>query len=467
MLRNNFCAIKGEVVKNNVSLLEGSVLKSLIRLLLPQLGGFFAVTAFNFADSWFVSQLDNSLPEHADSLYLSSISMTFPVVFGIGAIAIGLGIAVTTLISRAFGSGNRELAKRLGRDSLILTMLFTLIVTTAGLFTIEPLFTFMGAKPEQLPVIRSFMTIWYSGAVFMLIPMTCNNVLRGFGNTFWPGMIMTTGAVLNVILDPILIFGLGKIPALGVEGAAIATVVARVTTAIAAFTIVVKWDLISLKRPKFSEMIHEWGELLFYALPGIVGKVSMPIGMFGIIAITSTIGKNAVAAVSAGWRIDQLVIMASMALSMVLMIFVSQNLAAGRKDRAREAITWAYKISVVYTVICSVCVMLFSENIAVWFNSIKGVQVIGTYYFLATPIVYTFIAVGMMAQQCFFAIQKPMISGLIDIVKFFCFLIPAAWLGAHLYGYKGLIIGLILSNILVSVATLLIFEYQFRKYGSK
>ncbi len=467
MLRNNFCAIKGEVVKNNVSLLEGSVLKSLIRLLLPQLGGFFAVTAFNFADSWFVSQLDNSLPEHADSLYLSSISMTFPVVFGIGSIAIGLGIAVTTLISRAHGSGNRELAKRLGRDSLILTMLFTLIVTTLGLFTIDPVFTFMGAKPEQLPIIRSFMTIWYSGAVFMLIPMTCNNVLRGVGNTFWPGLIMTTGAVLNVILDPILIFGLGKIPALGVEGAAIATVVARVTTAITAFTLVVKWDLISLKRPQFSEMIHEWKELLFYALPGIAGKVSMPIGMFVIVVITSTIGKNAVAAISAGSRIDQLVLMSAMALSMVLMIFVSQNLAAGHKDRAREAITWAYKIIVVYSIICSVLIVIFSNNIAVWFNSIKGVQVIGTYYFLITPIVYAFVAVGMMAQQCFFAIQKPMISGLVDIVKFLCFLIPAAWLGSHLYGYKGLIGGLVIANIFVSIVTILLFEYQFRKYGSK
>ena len=398
-------------MKNNVNLLDDPIGSTLLKLLIPQLGGFLAVTAFNFADSWFVSQLDSSLPAGVESMYLSSISLTFPVVFGVGSIAIGLGIAVTTLISRAFGAGDRGLARRITRDALILTVLFTLIVTLVGMFTIDPLFTFMGAKSEQLPLLHDYMEIWYSGAVFMLIPMTCNNVMRGYGNTFWPGVIMIIGAVLNIILDPLLIFGMGFVPALGMKGAAIATVAARVTTAIVATSLVLKWDLVSRELPKFEEMIHEWKEMLFYALPGIVCKVSLPVGIMGITMVSASIGKNALAAMSAGSRIEQLIMMVAAALSMVLMIFITQNLAAGKKDRARRAINMAYKWVVSYAVVGMLVLWIFAEDIAVWFNSISGVQKMIVLYFTIIPLSYPLTSIYMITQQAFFAIAKPMLSG--------------------------------------------------------
>ena len=451
-------------MKNNVNLLEGSIGASLVKLLLPQLGGFLAVTAFNFADSWFISQLDGMLPVGAESLYLSSISLTFPVVFGIGSIAIGLGIAVTTLISRAFGAGNRGLAQRITRDALILTVLFTLIVTLVGLFTIDPFFTFMGAKPEQLPLLHDYMGIWYLGAVFMLIPMACNNAMRGYGNTFWPGMIMILGAILNIILDPLLIFGAGFIPAMGVKGAAIATVASRVITAVVAFSLVLKWDLVARERPKLEEMIHEWKEMLFYALPGIVGKVSLPVGIMGITMAAASINKNALAAMSAGSRIEQLVMMVAMALSMVLMIFVSQNLAAGKKQRARKAINLAYKGIISYTILGIMALWIFAGDIAVWFNSIGGVQQMTVLYLTLIPLSYPLTSLYMIAQQSFFAIRKPMLSGLADIIKFFVVMIPAAWLGRYLNGYSGMIVALMVAGMLSSILTIVLFEYNFSKY---
>ncbi len=451
-------------MKKNVNLLEGSIPSALIKLLIPQLGGFFAVTGFNFADSWFVSQMDNALPEHAESLYLSSISLTFPIVFGIGSIAIGLGVAVTTLISRAYGAGNKDLAKRLTRDAVILTSLFTLFVTCVGLFTIDPLFTFMGAKPEQLPLLREYMGIWYSGAVFMLIPMTCNNALRGYGNTFWPGVVMTTGALLNVILDPLLIFGAWKIPAMGVGGAAIATVIARITTAVISIFLVVKWDLIALKRPRLEEMLQEWKELLFYALPGIVGKVSMPLGMLGVTVVAASIGKNAVAALNASSRVEQMVLVAALALALVLMIFISQNLAAGSKERARKALNWAYKWIVVYALVCLAGLGLFSEDIAVWFNSLTGVQDMIKFYLLVVPLIYPFVVLSFIVQQAFFAIRKPLFSGFMDFFRFVVMMIPAAWIGAYLHGYMGMVIGLLISGLLTSIMSIVWFEYSFRRY---
>ncbi len=450
-------------MKNKVDLLAGSISESLVKLLIPQLCGFFAVTAFNFADSWFVSQLDKSLPEDAESLFLSSISMTFPVVFAIGSIAIGMGIAVTTLISRAYGAGNHDLARRITRDSVILVVLFAAVVTIIGLFTVDPLFRFMGARVEQLPLLRDYMYIWYGGCIFMLIPMTCNNAMRGYGNTFWPGMIMIIGSVVNIILDPVLIFGLGFIPAMGVKGAAIATVIARVLTAVVSLWLVLKWHLIAKTMPRLEEMLHEWKELLFYALPGIVGKISLPIGIFGITTIAASLGKNAVAALSAGSRVEQLIMVMALGLSMVLMIFVSQNLAAGKKDRARKALNTGYKWIITYSVFGLVVLVVCARYIAVWFNNINGVQDMTVLYMTIIPICYPLTSLYMIAQQSFFAIRKPLLSGLMDLIKFFIVMVPSAWLGAHYYGFAGMIVALAVSGTASSILAVSVFEYCFRR----
>ena len=102
------------------------------------------------------------------------------------------------------------------------------ILSTLGLNTIEPLFSKLGAKPELLPLIRDYMSIWYLGMVFLVVPLIGNSALRACGNTVVPRLIMTLVAAINVLVYPILIFGWGPIPALGLKGAAIASVTSRI-----------------------------------------------------------------------------------------------------------------------------------------------------------------------------------------------------------------------------------------------
>ena len=126
---------------------------------------------------------------------------------------------------------------RVTTDSLILSVLIVVFFIIIGLLTLNPLFSALGAAPELMPSIRSYMTIWYVGMVFLVIPMVGNNAMRATGDTISPSLIMVMAAVVNVILDPLLIFGWCGFPRLGLQGAALATVFARALSLVVSISI--------------------------------------------------------------------------------------------------------------------------------------------------------------------------------------------------------------------------------------
>ena len=143
-------------------LTEGPVARTLVRLSLPMVAGLFSIFAFNLADTYFVSQLGTR--------ELAAMSFTFPVVFAMFGIAMGLGTATTSSVSRAIGRGEPQRIGRLTTDSFILSFLTVLIFAAIGMATIEPLFRALGAGEEVLPLITDYMLIWYPGMVFLVIP---------------------------------------------------------------------------------------------------------------------------------------------------------------------------------------------------------------------------------------------------------------------------------------------------------
>mgnify|MGYP003116663043 FL=1 len=183
------------------------------------LGGTFAMNAFNLADTWFVAKL-GTVP-------LAAMGFSFPVVMVLITLSLGLGMGATTVVSHAMGAGDQELAKRLTTHAIILCILVVVFVSVVGLLTIDPVFRMLGAGPEVMPAIRGYMQVWYCGVVFLVIPMVANNIIRATGDMVRPSLIMAVTSVLNIILDPIFIFGFLFIPAMGIKGAALATVLSR------------------------------------------------------------------------------------------------------------------------------------------------------------------------------------------------------------------------------------------------
>ena len=167
---------------NRTILLEAPVGSTLTRLTLPMIIGILSMVLYNLADAFFVGKLGKE--------QLAALSFTFPVVMAIGSLAQGIGLGAASAVSRSIGRHDYHRVRRLATDSLALGLLLIVIGVVAGLLTIRPLFSLLGARGEILDYIGEYMHIWYVGMIFVVVPMIGNNIVRATGDTFTPGMIM-------------------------------------------------------------------------------------------------------------------------------------------------------------------------------------------------------------------------------------------------------------------------------------
>ena len=316
--------------QNRTRLLEAPVGKTLARLAAPMVLGVLSMVAYNLADTFFVGRLGKD--------QLAALTYTFPVVLTIGSIALGIGMGAAAVVSRAIGAEDYRGVRRLATDSLMLGLLIIVVGVAIGLLTIDPLFSLLGAEGEVLSLIGDYMRIWYVGMVFVVVPMIGNNILRGTGDSRTPGFVMTLGATVNVVLDPILVFGLGPVPALGIRGAALATVIGRAITFVYSMYVIVRREkLLSLRVERLGEVWSSWKQILAVGVPNAGAKIIVPVGQGIITRIISAYGAAAVAGFGVGTRVEFFSLAAVSALSTVIGPFVGQNFGAGKLDRVRAA----------------------------------------------------------------------------------------------------------------------------------
>jgi len=249
-------------------LIDGPIGTLLIKLTAPMIVGMLGMVAFNLVDTFFVGRLG--------ATQLAALSFTFPVILFINSIALGVGMGASAIISRAIGEGDTYKVRRITTDGLTLAVVLVFIFVIIGLSTVGPLFKLLGATPQVLPYIKQYMSIWYYGMFFVLIPMVGNNAIRATGDTKTPSAIMIVAVIMNFIMDPMLIFGLGPFPALGIRGAAISTVIARFSSSVAATWVLVHRDrMVTFERTPFREIFASWKSILFIGIP-IAGSSNDP-----------------------------------------------------------------------------------------------------------------------------------------------------------------------------------------------
>ncbi|MCP3891853.1 MAG: MATE family efflux transporter, partial [Desulfobulbaceae bacterium] len=211
---------------NNKSrdLINGDISQTLKRMTVPMIVGMIMMMSFGLVDTFFVSLLGTEP--------LAAISFTFPVTFTLISLNIGLGVGTSAVIARLAGQGNQDNARETGSGAIMLSSLLVGILAIIGGFTVVPIFSLLGAQDNLMPFIQDYMYIWYFASVFLAIPMVGNSVLRARGDTKTPSIIMATGGGINAVLDPILIFGVGPIPEMGIGGAALSTLISWIICSI-------------------------------------------------------------------------------------------------------------------------------------------------------------------------------------------------------------------------------------------
>jgi len=413
--------------------------------------GIVGMVAFNLADTFFVSRLGTN--------ELAALSFTFPVVLVINSLALGIGIGASVVISRAIGEGDQHRVKRLTTDSLVLAMFIVTVFVVAGLFTINSVFRILGARGEILDLVKQYMGIWYFGMPFVVVPMVGNSAIRATGDTKTPSAIMLVAVCCNFIMDPLLIFGIGPFPRLGIAGAAIATVISRSLTFIISLAILFfREKMLTFVLPKIKEIFQSWKRILFIGLPTASTRIVVPLGIGVVTRIVSTYGKEAVAAYGVSSRIEFFALTVIAALSSVLGPFIGQNWGARKHDRVRLGVKYSERFSVVWGIAVCIVLNILARPIASVFNSNPSIISTIILYLRIVSIGYGLQGIIMLTGSAMNVLNKPFHAAGIKVTQMFILYIPMALLGSYLFGLTGVFIALVIAYCSAGLASYFILD---------
>ena len=425
-------------------LTQGSVGRHLVDMAVPVLFGIFTMMTQAFADMWFIGRVGDR--------ELAALSFAFPILMIVTSIAIGLGAGTSSVVARAIGAHNHRRARRLATDSLILSFGITAIVSAIGFLTIDPLFTMLGAPEDMIPLIAGYMTILYCGVPFVVVGMVGMSSMRATGDTRLPSLLMVIASIANVILDPILIFGIGPIPAMGLNGAAMAALLAR--AAIFGGTLYfmrTRLDMLTFNKPDPGELRSSWTDVLHVGIPAAGTNAIIPIATGVITAMLARYGPDAVAGFGVASRVESLTLVLFYALSAVIGPFVGQNIAAGKADRIFEALRLCTLFCLGTGFIIAALLAVSGEWLPTLFSDNPAVTDVSTLFLMIAPISYGTYGMVMIMNASFNGMGKPMPAVHISVARMAVIYLPLAFVANRYFGITGIFAAYALANIVTGI----------------
>jgi putative MATE family efflux protein len=423
-------------------LLNDDITITLRKMTLPMIVGMLVLMTFGLVDTFFIGMLGTQ--------ELAAISFTFPVTFTVISLNIGLGIGTSAIIAKLLGSGQQDQAKETATGALMLTMVLAMVLAIIGIMTMDPIFRLMGADEEQIFFIKEYMVVWYAAGVFLAMPMVGNSVLRASGDTKTPSYVMAFGGLINAVLDPILIFGWGPLPALGIQGAAIATLIAWAAGLFyILFILAVKRKLIEPKLLNWQQLKRSTGGILKIGLPAAGANMLTPLSAGIVTSIVAGYGPQAVAAWGVGGRLESISSIVVLSLSMSLPPFISQNFGANKLERVGAAYSLCVKFVIVWQLIIFAILALLSGLIGNIFSNEPEVVSIIILFLVIVPLGYGFQGVIILTSSSFNAMDIPMSALLLSVVRLFVFFVPFSFIGSYWFDLPGLFWAAVLANLAV------------------
>ena len=444
-------------------LTEGSVGRHLVDMTVPVLLGITTMMGQAFIDAWFLGKVgDRALAAHA---------FGFPILMIVTSVAIGLSAGTSSVVARAIGSGDHRRARRLATDSLLLSFLITAAVAALGVLTINPLFRLLGAPEDMIPLIRGFMIILYSGVPFLLVGMVGMASMRATGDTRLPSTLMILGAIFNIILDPILIFGFGPVPAMGLNGAAVAALIARGAIFLGTLYLLTRrMSMVSLTRPEPAELRKSWRDILHVGLPAAGTNVIVPIATAIITAMIARYGADAVAGFGVASRIESLVLVLFYALSAIIGPFVGQNLSAGKEDRILRSLRLCALFCLGSGLLIAALLAVFAGFLPTLFSDNAAVIGVTQLFLWIAPIGYGTYGMVMVMNAAFNGLGNPMPGVVVSLMRTIVIYVPLAIIGNYWFGIPGIFGAYALANIVTGIAAYAwarrVVGQQFRREAS-
>lgn len=424
---------------------EGPISDHLRRMAIPMVWGILAMIVSGLADIYYIAQLGTS--------QLAAITFTFPVTQFFANIVLGLGVGVGSVISRAVGEGGLDKVRRLSMHAFLLSFLIVAVATVIGLLTVDPLFGFLGAEGEAMGHVHDYMVIWYWGTIFLIVPMTGNFILRGLGDARMAGITMVMGSLFTIILDPILIFGWGPIPRLEMEGAAYATIFARIFGFSVMVVILIRRRILIRKSFSLSRMDRSWSEILKVGGPTALTNTIMPLSAALATALIAQSGPAVIGAFGVATRIEMLAMIPMMAVASIMGPVVGQNYGAELHSRVAGAIIRSGQFFVGYGLFISIVLAIGAPYFIGVFDSDPEVIKVASLYLRIIPITYAFMGISMSVGGAFNGMGQPAPAFTMTMVRMVALFWPLSIIGTNLFGYVGVFWAVVVANVVVGTGT--------------
>ena len=429
-------------------ILNGRILPTLLKLSVPSIIAFTFHTTFNFVDRLFVSRLG--------AVELGALGMAFTVQSILLAIGAGTGIGTSSLIARYIGAGKLQRANAAAEHTLLIIVVLSAIMTAAGPPLARPLFVLLGASEEMMPYILDYIRIILFGSLFQFFAMIGNGIMRGEGNTVTPMQVMIIGTVVNIILDPLLIFGIGPFPAMGVQGAALATVIGRAVSCV--FLGVSLFNPSNVVIPKLKEFRFDPSivrGIFGVGGPTIVAQLSNSLGLSLLFILLRPYGDMAKSAFTLGFTYQQVAVLPLLGIAQGTLTMTGQNFGARNLDRVRGVIRQALLFSTGLMTLFALIMIGARGGLVRVFSDLREVIRIGRTMLLIFALGFPFLAGRIILTSFFQGLGMGLRGLFLNFSYIILFALPLALLLSRPFGLEGIWSGLVLGNLGSSLVGLL------------
>lgn len=441
-----------------LDLTKGQVARNLRKQATPFAFGLIAIFSFEAVDLIFIGQLGDAP--------LAAIGFTLPVIWLLYGVGIGFEAGAASCISRAVGKNQYELARRLTTDTTVLAAFAALMLCFIGLLTINPVFRLLGAPVELMPQIDAYMRVWYWVEPLDVALWTCLASIRARGNALLESKIITIAALLNLILDPLFIFGWLGFPRLEIQGAAVATLIS--VSLVLVYTI---WHLHTRLKvfaniiAPFKDILDSWKHMLKIGIPAIITNAIIPLSSAIVISMVASYGVDAVAGFGIAMRLEPMALIPFYALSAVSSPFFGQNFGAGRFDRLMEARRIIMRFSLGFGFLLAIAASVLAVPLASLFTDSETIIEVAVHYIWIVSGSWGLYGVVMSVNAGFNGSGRPMPGVVISFLRVIIVFLPLAYLGRWWWGLNGLFAASAVANISVGLVAFLWIGKHIRDSG--
>ncbi len=419
---------------------KGEIVPHMLRMTWPMTIGIGAIISVSLVDTYFISRIGTD--------ELAAISYTFPIVTLMFNIIFGMAIAMSAVISRKVGAQKFDEVKQITMIGLAMVVILTLALVVLTFAFAETLFAAMGAGQRMQSLIMDYMSIWLLGATFLSIPVVADSAIRGMGDPISPAIVMLSVALTNFILDPIFIFGWFGFPAMGLQGAAIASVTAYVVGMVAALWILGAREKLITLAPLVNKLCWSNGfkALAVIAIPVGIANAITPIVSYGYTAILSNIGHEAVAGFGVATRLEAFALIPIMALAGGVAALIGQNYGAGLFDRVNTALRLSIKFALFYGIGCAIILAILATPVANLFTDNASTYDFIKSYLLYIPISFVGLNIFLVVTASMNAMERPKTALGLNLMRSFILALPLAYILTITQMTEGFLWSIVITN---------------------